>query len=297
MPAIAYTSRMHRFVLALLFLASAPRAEAIDVDAPSAKVDGLDAFFATCVAAGNRGDILATAARLGHPSEASRHRQVFALGAPAATLTVYWDTTCRVDLPAAADAALLARFDAQVAKQSRRAAPGPDREPLPGMKIVRNVVLQPTEYEPPLHLVVLTDSAAPAGAHAAIVATIQPPPPPPAPPGYPQLAPMPLPKLDPGPNQVPELDPGMEPGAVLAPPRYTRAMIKACTHGKVMLRISIDASGRPRAIEPFATSGVPDLDASAIEAARKWKFRPGRLNGEPVGGDVIVPVNFPDPCK
>ena len=58
----------------------------------------------------------------------------------------------------------------------------------------------------------------------------------------------------------------------------------------------IDASGNVLNVTTDKSSRNRDLDRAAMDAARKWRFNPGRSGGQVVGGDVIVPVNFQNPC-
>lgn len=85
-------------------------------------------------------------------------------------------------------------------------------------------------------------------------------------------------------------------GRALNPPRYPPAALRACAHGVVRLRVSIDAAGNVSAVDIDESSGNDSLDVAAQQAAHRWRFNPGRRNGQPVGGDIVVPVNFHDPC-
>lgn len=82
----------------------------------------------------------------------------------------------------------------------------------------------------------------------------------------------------------------------LDPPRYpTHARIE-CRQGRVDVRITIDDLGLPLAVAIEKSSGHRDLDRAALDGARRWNFDPGRVDGKPVGGDVVVPVTFSEPC-
>jgi len=80
------------------------------------------------------------------------------------------------------------------------------------------------------------------------------------------------------------------------PPVYPEAALKACASGAVRLRVSINAQGYVLNVAVDKSSGNRDLDRAAVDAARHWRFNPGKAEGEPVGGDIIVPVDFEDPC-
>jgi protein TonB len=85
-------------------------------------------------------------------------------------------------------------------------------------------------------------------------------------------------------------------GRALNPPKYPAAALRNCAYGEVRLRVTIDASGNVLNVVTDKSSRSRDLDRAAMDAARKWRFNPGRTNGQAVGGDVIVPVNFQNPC-
>ena len=74
------------------------------------------------------------------------------------------------------------------------------------------------------------------------------------------------------------------------PPRYTDGARLAEIEGVVMLMLGVDESGD--VVEVRVVQSVPMLDASAVDAARQWKFRPATLNGQPVATRIPVPVRF-----
>jgi TonB family protein len=61
--------------------------------------------------------------------------------------------------------------------------------------------------------------------------------------------------------------------------------------GKVELRIAISPSGDVSTVK--AISGHPLLVQSAIEAAKKWKYRPLVEDGKPVAVETDVELDFP----
>lgn len=85
-------------------------------------------------------------------------------------------------------------------------------------------------------------------------------------------------------------------GRLAFPPRYPEAALKACAYGEVRVRFRIDAAGAVLNVTIDQSSGNADLDKAAIEAARHWKFNPGSIEGHPVGGELIEPVRFENPC-
>jgi protein TonB len=87
-------------------------------------------------------------------------------------------------------------------------------------------------------------------------------------------------------------------GGVTAPallykvePEYSEEARKAKYQGVVVLYVEVDPSGKavnPRVIRSLGLG----LDEKAIEAVRKWKFRPGYKDGKPVTVAATIEVNF-----
>ena len=74
-------------------------------------------------------------------------------------------------------------------------------------------------------------------------------------------------------------------------PEYSEEARKARLQGTVLLRIEVDTNGRARNI--LVTQGLGlGLDDRAVEAVRKWKFVPGKVNGNPAVVTAYVEVNF-----
>jgi len=78
------------------------------------------------------------------------------------------------------------------------------------------------------------------------------------------------------------------------PPRYPPEAVKANMQGKVMLKVQIDAEGVPLgtevvSVEPKEANVLAD---ASIAAAMSWRYKPGMTDGKPVGGFVLVPVDF-----
>ena len=70
-------------------------------------------------------------------------------------------------------------------------------------------------------------------------------------------------------------------------PAIARAMHLA---GTVRLRAIIGADGGVRQVDVI--SGNTFLAQSAVAAVREWRYRPTRLNGEPVEVETFITVNF-----
>lgn len=78
----------------------------------------------------------------------------------------------------------------------------------------------------------------------------------------------------------------------MPPPRYPSRALRRGEAGEVLLRVQVDARGVPSSVEVVSGSGSRDLDRAAINAARRWRFRPAMRDGQPMAGVVNVPITF-----
>ena len=62
--------------------------------------------------------------------------------------------------------------------------------------------------------------------------------------------------------------------------------------GKVLLRVRVEADGRPSHVEVKASSGFTRLDQAAEQAVRQWRFVPAKSGNEAISAWVIVPISF-----
>jgi protein TonB len=62
--------------------------------------------------------------------------------------------------------------------------------------------------------------------------------------------------------------------------------------GRVVLYVRVDIQGRVRDARVRSSSGTRSLDQAALEAVRRWKFRPALRGHRPVEQAVLVPVSF-----
>jgi TonB family protein len=76
-----------------------------------------------------------------------------------------------------------------------------------------------------------------------------------------------------------------------AEPEYSDDARKAHLAGFVMLSIVVNTSGKATNIEVVKSLGM-GLDEKAIEAVRRWLFRPGTNKGVPVNVRAQVKVTF-----
>jgi periplasmic protein TonB len=87
-------------------------------------------------------------------------------------------------------------------------------------------------------------------------------------------------------------------GGVTAPaliyrvePEYSEEARKAKYQGIVVLYVEVDPNGRAQNVRVLQSLGL-GLDEKAIEAVRKWRFRPGYKDGRPVTVAATVEVHF-----
>lgn len=91
----------------------------------------------------------------------------------------------------------------------------------------------------------------------------------------------------------PVLPPGFVTGSPDNPlPRYPSAARRRGIEGTVTLEVLVSAEGLPERVAIARSSGSGLLDEAAIEAVRRWRFRPARRGTEAVEGRVSVPVTF-----
>ena len=75
-------------------------------------------------------------------------------------------------------------------------------------------------------------------------------------------------------------------------PAYPEIALRRHEAGRVMLRVSVSAHGRPLEVDVAKTSGYPILDSAALSAVRQWQFIPAMQAGTPVAAVAEVPVRF-----
>ena len=87
-------------------------------------------------------------------------------------------------------------------------------------------------------------------------------------------------------------------GGVTAPallfkvePEYSEEARKAKYQGTVLLYVQVDPSGKAVNMRVLHSLGL-GLDEKAMEAVKKWKFKPGIKDGKPVTVEAQIEVNF-----
>lgn len=74
-------------------------------------------------------------------------------------------------------------------------------------------------------------------------------------------------------------------------PEYSEQARQSKFQGTVLLRVVIDEKGFPREIGVTRPLGL-GLDEKAMEAVRRWRFKPATRDGKPVAMEAVVEVNF-----
>jgi TonB family protein len=85
-----------------------------------------------------------------------------------------------------------------------------------------------------------------------------------------------------------------ESGITLPLLRFKSEPLQANSAGTVVLIAVIDSSGKP--VNMQVRQGLnPDLNVLAMQAASRWRFRPGTKDGKPVPVAAQLEVNFRGP--
>ncbi len=111
----------------------------------------------------------------------------------------------------------------------------------------------------------------------------------PAPPSSTALPPSPLPSAPAGGTQ-------RQPIPISQPaPQYPRQALRDGIGGMVRVQLDVGPDGVPTSARILHSSGSRELDRAALDAARRWRFQPALLNGQPSVGQVIIPIQFTPP--
>ena len=99
-------------------------------------------------------------------------------------------------------------------------------------------------------------------------------------------------------------EPAVDPGPTLTtaaaiayadvpPPPYPAMARRKNLQGEVLLRVRVDETGKPIAVEVEKSSGHRLLDRTARDhVLKRWRFQPALLQGRPVQAWALVPLNF-----
>ncbi len=101
-------------------------------------------------------------------------------------------------------------------------------------------------------------------------------------------------------REEPEPEPEPEPVKVKKParlvksarPDYPKEARQQGREGTVVLRVTVGANGDVGNVNIQESSGHPDLDESAAESVKTWRFDPAKLGDDPISSAVDLPVRF-----
>lgn len=75
-------------------------------------------------------------------------------------------------------------------------------------------------------------------------------------------------------------------------PRYPPRALRRGERGTVVVRADIGPDGVPTSVSIATGSGSRLLDRAALDAVKRWRFRPAQANGKQTVGSVLVPIEF-----
>lgn len=75
-------------------------------------------------------------------------------------------------------------------------------------------------------------------------------------------------------------------------PPYPQIARKRGWEGTVVLRLTVNREGSVERVNTHKSSGFPDLDESAVEAVKTWRFSPAKDGEFPISATVDLPVRF-----
>lgn len=75
------------------------------------------------------------------------------------------------------------------------------------------------------------------------------------------------------------------------PPDYPRQMQMKQITGVVALLVAIDATGNVTECKVEKATRA-EFEQPAVEAVRKWRFKPAERAGQPVASHLLIPIHF-----
>lgn len=75
-------------------------------------------------------------------------------------------------------------------------------------------------------------------------------------------------------------------------PAYPVLARRRGQEGTVLLRVDVDTKGRPTLVSLQKSSGFPLLDNAAVQAVKRWKFKPAQIAFFAVSSTVDIPITF-----
>jgi len=111
--------------------------------------------------------------------------------------------------------------------------------------------------------------------------------------------------LEPSPDSAPaklnaprQLPPGELKRTRYMPPEYPKDALKRGIGGEVRVRITVDADGKVKSAEIVNSSPAAVFDRAALDAVRRWRFKPLAVGNPDVEATVVTNIVFrPDDAK
>lgn len=75
-------------------------------------------------------------------------------------------------------------------------------------------------------------------------------------------------------------------------PKYPESARTVGATGKVTVRVVVGTDGKVKAVKILSSFGNPACEAAAVEAAKKWEFKPATKDGVPFEQKVTIPFSF-----
>lgn len=80
------------------------------------------------------------------------------------------------------------------------------------------------------------------------------------------------------------------------PPVYPAEALRRGAGGSVRVQATIAIDGSVERMEIAQSSGNRYLDRAALDAVRRWRFKPAMRSSQPVSATVVIPLDFtPNP--
>lgn len=76
------------------------------------------------------------------------------------------------------------------------------------------------------------------------------------------------------------------------PPPYPDGARRNKEEGLVVLRTQVDTQGLVSSVTVEKSSGFTDLDQSAQDTVKNWRFKPAQIAGIPIATSVNIPIRF-----
>lgn len=75
-------------------------------------------------------------------------------------------------------------------------------------------------------------------------------------------------------------------------PEYPYVAKRNRVEGRVVVRMLVNTEGRAQDLSVYSSTPAGVFDKAALNAARRWRFKPGRYRGEAVDTWVLLPFVF-----